>query len=554
MKNFLVVSLSILISLSSVAQEAAPPAEAPPAESTDGSVAAPDPAKLPKPKSRQKTKPGNPPNDSSSFIGDPDNLDPLNVNNESLREDDEPVLEDIKDVLNSKKKKKTPPPSNAAAEAPAASPSDAPVDAPPPEVTPEAPPPVVEAPPPPAPEPPPAPTVAADDPDLALEKKFHDIYQTYNKNPTPDDIWAEASGKQTARLYEVQKGDTLWSISKILFGDPNFWPKLWAINKQGILNPHFINPKMKIFFYEGTEEEAPTLTVGENAPAEEPKETAVAGDGAAAGAEGAPAGTPAEEKPNLTTEEQKIAEAGKVARSKYKPLRNIPPSLPEGRNLVYFEGANKKKVKEMRIDLGQEPRSEFFYANDIVITDVNVKSDVVLRISEVEKMRCSPGRLFKDIDFSGALVDQYDIYERLPGLQTSTGFKYTYRLTGTAKSYKDKYLSVVDCNSFVATDLIFVPKNQMKELATQKISDLEFPTLIGAPDNSEQKFYAPLQYAFVDFGPKNYNVGESFRLLSELTDAVNGEFKVIEKFGSYAVVIMTEVKEQILIGDRVIEP
>jgi len=554
MKNFLVVSLSILISLNSMAQDAAP-ADAPPAESTDGAVAAPDPSKLAKPKSRQKTKPGSPPNDSSSFIGDPDNLDPLNVNNESLREDDEPVLEDIKDVLNSKKKKKAPPPANAAAEAPAASPSDAPAEAP---ATTEAPPPVVEAPPPvveappPAPEPP-APTVAADDPDLALEKKFHDIYQTYNKNPTPDDIWAEASGKQTARLYEVQKGDTLWSISKILFGDPNFWPKLWAINKQGILNPHFINPKMKIYFYEGTEEEAPTLTVGENAPVEEAKETAVAAETATPEAAGGATPPPAE-KPMLATEEQAVAEAGKVARSKYKPLRNIPPSLPEGRNTVYFDGSNKKKVKEMRIDLGKEPRSEFFYANDIVITDVDVKSDVVLKISEVEKMRCSPGRLFKDIVFNGSLVDQYDIYERLPGLKTSTGFKYTYRLTGTAKSYKDKYLSVVDCTSFVATDLIFVPKNQMKELATQKISDLEFPTLIGAPDNSEQKFYAPLQYAFVDFGPKTYNVGESFKLLSELTDSVNGEFKVIEKFGSYALVIMTDVKEQILIGDRVVEP
>lgn len=161
--------------------------------------------------------------ESSSFIPDPDSIDPLNPNNENIKTDAEPVLEDIKSVL--------------------------------------------EAPPPPAPEPvaeviPEKPALGPDEPDTALEKRFHNIYNRYNKNPTAEDIWQQATAKQTVREYKVQKGDTLWSISQILFGDPSFWPKLWSINKQGILNPHIIRPNTTIYFYSGDDQSSPTMSVG----------------------------------------------------------------------------------------------------------------------------------------------------------------------------------------------------------------------------------------------------------------------------------------------------
>jgi hypothetical protein len=204
------------------------------------------------------------------------------------------------------------------------------------------------------------------------------------------------------------------------------------------------------------------------------------------------------------------------------------------------------------VDLGVEPKSEYYYNNDIVITDVDVKSDVRLKLDEIQKLRCAPGRILKGIEFEGNLLDQYDIYEKLDGVQTKAGYKNSYRLTGRAKSYKDKYLSVEECESFISTDLIFVPKDQMKELATQQISDVEEPHLIGAPDNNEQKYYQVLQYAYVDFGQQPYSVGNSYKLISDIDDKINGEFKVIEKFGSYAVVIFTDVKDQISLGDKVL--
>lgn len=52
------------------------------------------------------------------------------------------------------------------------------------------------------------------------------------------------------RVYEVQKGDTLWGISKKFIEDPYYWPDLWA-NNPDIQNPHFILPGQKLRIYSG---------------------------------------------------------------------------------------------------------------------------------------------------------------------------------------------------------------------------------------------------------------------------------------------------------------
>ncbi len=62
--------------------------------------------------------------------------------------------------------------------------------------------------------------------------------------------------------YVVETGDTLYDICDQLIDEPDYWPKLWALNPE-IRNPHFIYPNMRLRFFAGDATNPPFLNVVE---------------------------------------------------------------------------------------------------------------------------------------------------------------------------------------------------------------------------------------------------------------------------------------------------
>ncbi|MGK5084314.1 LysM peptidoglycan-binding domain-containing protein [Bdellovibrionota bacterium FG-1] len=79
-----------------------------------------------------------------------------------------------------------------------------------------------------------------------------------------DEEWKTIAGAHLSEKYQIVKGDTLYDVSKRLFGDPNYWPKLYALNNATISNPHLILPGNSISFQPGTGTSLPAVLIASN--------------------------------------------------------------------------------------------------------------------------------------------------------------------------------------------------------------------------------------------------------------------------------------------------
>ncbi len=82
-----------------------------------------------------------------------------------------------------------------------------------------------------------------------------------NLRPISDEAWKQIAGEQITGKYDISRGDTLYDISKRLFGDSRYWPKIWAMNNGAILNPHLIRPGNRIAFMPGTGSSLPSVSI-----------------------------------------------------------------------------------------------------------------------------------------------------------------------------------------------------------------------------------------------------------------------------------------------------
>jgi hypothetical protein len=95
--------------------------------------------------------------------------------------------------------------------------------------------------------------------------------------------WAQEAPKEISHesglYYTIQKGDTLWDLSRRFFDSPDLWPELWQKNDQ-IPNPHWIYPgkQIRLYHQEGIEklkepEKIIQQAKQEEVKAESPQET-----------------------------------------------------------------------------------------------------------------------------------------------------------------------------------------------------------------------------------------------------------------------------------------
>ena len=96
------------------------------------------------------------------------------------------------------------------------------------------------------------------DPDY--ENHLYQVYKKYHSQSISSSEWQRLINHKNVNIYPMQKGDNLWDVSKVLFGDPNYWPKLWSVNAD-LSNPHRVSTGHQLQVIMGTEGEAPRAVI-----------------------------------------------------------------------------------------------------------------------------------------------------------------------------------------------------------------------------------------------------------------------------------------------------
>lgn len=94
----------------------------------------------------------------------------------------------------------------------------------------------------------------------SMEERLHSIYRSSYSRQVVDSDWFKMVEGVDQQTHTVKPKDTLWSISKIYFGDGFFWSKLWSVNGR-ITNPHLILVGDQIHFTVGNPKAPPTVKI-----------------------------------------------------------------------------------------------------------------------------------------------------------------------------------------------------------------------------------------------------------------------------------------------------
>lgn len=83
-------------------------------------------------------------------------------------------------------------------------------------------------------------------------------------NDTPRSVETPRTVETPNASHTVERGDTLWDLSRRYLGSSWYWPKVWSYNPD-IANPHWIYPGNMVRFY-GADEQPTQVEVGTEVP------------------------------------------------------------------------------------------------------------------------------------------------------------------------------------------------------------------------------------------------------------------------------------------------
>lgn len=386
------------------------------------------------------------------------------------------------------------------------------------------------------------------EPNVRLEEKFNRIYEQYNKAETPIENWEKVVGTRKSEVYVVQKGDTLWDISKTLFGDPFFWPKIWALNKETIYNPHEIDPKMNIRFFPGSEGQVPSLAmVNKGDAAEAPSEEAA-------------------EKSKKESAEKKVEETeGPKDRKVSFGTTPIPKSFPD-----YFVRSPKNEksitLEEREIKHVEPPiplefvlkEAEVEGAGKIAETEMGSKSAatyqyIYVKLNEGNAKHYTvlkPSKDLKDISNPDRMVHLYEVQGEVEVLNRVNAEENVYRAI------------VQKARAFVSSGSILVPGSMRTITAEDGVeaSSAQAQIIGNLNDNrlvAKNTFVVLNQGASAGYTQgkvlpiyMNTNNRNEKSLVTENQQKI-GKIKIVDSSENYSVGYVLKIYEQVYVKDFV---
>lgn len=379
-----------------------------------------------------------------------------------------------------------------------------------------------------------------DQPDLSREKRFFNIYSNFNQQPTNEQSWSGAlSGK--AQGYMIQNGDTLWGVSETLFGDPQFWPKIWSLNSEAIENPHEIRPNHEVQFVPGTMGEPPSLAVSDGASSEEPSP---------------PEKSEGPKDPLLSTELPDPT-------IKHPPVSAIPGSLPRW-------GYRKDRRQEIQMEVEKLNRNfvpanevlNYFIADqetqavgEITETEMNQSSAAEFQYVFVKFPKAPAENKLLVIKDSGRMKDPFSgdkgtviqIQGQIEVLEAVNADEFLYR------ALVKKALGPIEVGSkLVAGEL---PVYSMKDEGSGESVKAR---IIGGPYSPERQIFGPTNLLFL--GGKGLTLGQTYpifkiqKIRNTGTNVTHnssqiGKVKVVKIMQNFATGVVLTASEDIRVGD-----